>query len=141
MKLELEADLQNRTVNVTIAEQNITMIAFTDPSTDMPTLKPSLPPTLSPTRNTGLLPTEEPTNFPSTVPTRRPSYRPTEPPSPVPTSLPDIRAVTAEFDSTGLSISVTFDTATSQPGSADAFDCANVLDPDTVNQLGTTFDE
>jgi len=141
MKLELEADLENRTVNVTITEQNITMLAFTDPPTDMPTLRPSFLPTLSPTRDGDLPATEEPTKFPSSVPTRRPSYHPSNDPTRAPTDEIDIKGVSAVFDSTGLSISVTFDTATSQPGAPNAFDCGDILDADTVGMLGTTFDE
>jgi hypothetical protein len=139
--LNLDADIFNRTIGVTIPVQNISITAFTDPPSVMPTSFPRIKPTLSPTRNLDLPATNEPTDLPSWIPTLRPSWYPTSEPSPKPTKAPDIKAEKAVFDSTGLSILVTLDTATSQPGAPNSFDCANVLVADTTNLLGSSFEE
>ena len=70
---ELDADIVNRTIGVTIPVQNISITAFTDPPSVMPTLVPSIEPTKSPTRNKDQPATNEPTDSPSRIPTLRPS--------------------------------------------------------------------
>jgi len=141
LSLELEAELLNRTVQLELPDQNVTRIAWTDPPTMMPTLSPSKLPTLSPSRPLNLPPTKEPTNYPSTDPTRRPTLHPVQSPTLSPTPIPDIKAIKAEFDSSGLSINVRFDISTNQPGAPNAFDCGMLIDNDTVVRLGSTFDE
>ena len=133
--LEFEAELE-KSVILKVPAQNLTMVAWTDPPTTMPTSGPSLKSTLSPTRDVQFDPTKEPSEHPSWLPTQRPSFFPSQPPTHLPTNIPDIQAVFAQFNSNWLSIAIGFDIATNQPGAPESFDCGYIIDKSTVKLLG-----